>query len=95
MLKMVCLQFLYNLSNRAVEEEVTSNVLNKRFLWFSGSERPEDHITVCRLRARLGAEDIKTLFNWMVADARAGVWYRMSSTSWTPPTSPPRWTYFA
>jgi len=68
--KMVCLQFLYDLSDREVEEQATFNLLYKWFLGLSAEERPPDHTTLCRFRARLGAEGFQTLFNGMVAQAR-------------------------
>lgn len=69
--EMVCLQFLYDLSDREVEEQATFNLLYKWFLGLSAKERPLDHTTLCRFRARLGAEGFQALFNRMVAEARA------------------------
>lgn len=71
MFEMVCLQFLYDLSDREVEEQATFNLLYKWFLGLSAKERPPDHTTLCRFRARLGAEGFQALFNRMVAEARA------------------------
>jgi transposase len=71
MFKMVCLQFLYDLSDREVEEQATFNLLYKWFLGLSAEERPPGHSTVCRFRARLGAEGFQRLFNQVVEQARA------------------------
>jgi IS5 family transposase len=68
--KLVCLQFLYDLSDREVEEQATFNLLYQWFLGLAAEERPPDHATRCRFRARLGAEGFQTLFNHMVAQAR-------------------------
>jgi len=70
MFKMVCLQFLYNLSDRQVEEAVTFNLLYKWFLGLAADERPPDHTVLCRFRARLGADRFLTMFNRIVVLAR-------------------------
>jgi transposase, IS5 family len=70
MFKMVCLQFLYDLSDREIEEQATFNMVYKWFLGFSAEELPPDHTTLCRFRVRLGAEGYQTLFNQVVAQAR-------------------------
>jgi len=67
MFKMLCLQFLYDLSDWEVEEQATFNLLDKWFLGLSAEERPPDHTTLCRFRARLGAEGFQTLSNDLVA----------------------------
>jgi IS5 family transposase len=70
MFKMVCLQFLYDLSDREVEEQASFNLMFKWFLGLSAEEPAPDHTTLCRFRARLGAEGFQTLFNRMVEQAR-------------------------
>jgi IS5 family transposase len=70
MFKMVCLQFLYDLSDRDIEEQATFNMIYKWFLGLSAEELPPDHTTLCRFRQRLGAEGFQTLFNRVVAQAR-------------------------
>jgi IS5 family transposase len=70
MFKIVCLQFLYNLSDREVEDAVTYNLLYKWFLGLAADERPPDHTALCRFRARLGPERFQGLFNRVVAEAR-------------------------
>jgi IS5 family transposase len=70
MFKMVCLQFLYDLSDRDIEEQATFNMIYKWFLGLSAEELPPDHTTLCRFRMRLGAEGFQQLFNQVVAQAR-------------------------
>jgi len=70
MFKMVCLQFLYDLSDRDIEEQATFNMVYKWFLGLSAEELPPDHTTLCRFRQRLGAEGFQQLFNQVVAQAR-------------------------
>src|SRR5512135_2537915 len=70
MFKMVFLQFLYDLSDRDVEEQCTWNLLFKSFLGLSAEELPPDHSVLCRFRQRLGAEGFQRLFNQVVEQAR-------------------------
>ncbi|WP_373419363.1 transposase [Desulfobacca acetoxidans] len=52
----VILQYLYDLSDREVEEQIT---FNRAFKWFSGLSAGEfspDHTTLCRFRQRSGDE---------------------------------------
>jgi IS5 family transposase len=71
MFKMVFLQFLYDLSDRDIEEQCTWNLLFKSFLGLSAEELPPDHTVLCRFRLRLGAEGFQRLFNQVVEQARA------------------------
>jgi IS5 family transposase len=71
MFKMVFLQFLYDLSDREIEEQCTWNMIFKWFLGLSGEELPPDHSSLCRFRQRLGAEGFQRLFNRVVEEARA------------------------
>ncbi len=50
MFKMVFLQFLYDLSDRGIEEQCTWNLPFKSFLGLSAEERPPDHTVLCRFR---------------------------------------------
>lgn len=70
MFKMVFLQFLYELSDRQVEERATLDMAFKWFLGLSAEEFPPDHTTLCRFRQRLGAEGFPQLFNGVVEQAR-------------------------
>lgn len=71
MFKMVFLQFLYDLSDREMEEQAAFNLVYKWFLGLSVEELPPDFSTLCRFRARLGAEGFETLFNQVVEQARS------------------------
>ena len=55
MFKMVFLQFLYDLSDRQVEERATWDLMFKCFMGLSAEELPPHHTTLCRFRQRLGA----------------------------------------
>ncbi len=70
MFKLVFLQFLYDLSDRQLEEQATWNLMFKWFLGLSAEELPPDHTTLCRFRQRLGAEGFQRLFNQVVEQAR-------------------------
>jgi transposase len=73
MFKMVFLQFLYDLSDRDIEEQCTWNMMFKCFLGLSAEELPPDHSTLCGFRLRLGAEGFQQLFNQAVDQAQARV----------------------
>src|SRR5271157_2277262 len=70
MFKMVFLQFLYDLSDRDIEEQAAFNLVYKWFLGLSTEELPPDHTVLCRFRQRLGPEGFETLFNQVVEQAR-------------------------
>ncbi len=72
MFKMVFLQFLYDLSDRDIEEQCTWNMMFKCFLGLSAEELPPDHTVLYRFRHRLGPEGFETLFNQLVEQARIG-----------------------
>ena len=71
MFKLVFLQFLYDLSDRQLEERATWDLMFKCFLGLSAEELPPDHTTLCRFRQRLRAEGFQKLFNQVVEQARA------------------------
>ena len=71
MFKMVFLQFLYDLSDRQMEEQAAFNLVYKWFLGLSVEELPPDHSVICRFRQRLGAQGFETLFNQLVEQARS------------------------
>lgn len=68
--KMVFLQFLYDLSDREVEEEVNLHLARKWFVGLMPEETAPDYSTLCVFRARLGAERFQEIFNKIVKDAR-------------------------
>ena len=62
-------QFLYDLSDRQVEEQVNLHLACK---WFAGlrlEEAGPDHSALCRFRARLGPEKFQQIFNQIVTQA--------------------------
>jgi transposase len=70
MFKMLFLQFLYDLSDREIEEQATFNMAYKWFLVLSAEELPPDHTTLWRFRLRLGPDGFQRLFNQVVEQAR-------------------------
>ena len=70
MFKIVFLQFLYDISDRRVEEELTFNLALKWFIGIEADELPPDYSTLSRFRDRLGAERFKDIFNRIVEMAR-------------------------
>ena len=68
--KMLLLAYLYNLSERRVEEDCTYNVLYKYFLDLEVDEKAPDHSTLSRFRDRLGLQGFQAIFNHIVALAR-------------------------
>ena len=66
MFKLLVLQFLFNLSDRQLEEQTRDRI---SFRWFVGLDPLEsvpDHTSYCRFRDRLGPETIKRLFDDIV-----------------------------
>lgn len=68
--KVVFLQFLYDLSDRQVEEQVNLHLACKWFVGLQPEETGPDHSALCRFRARLGPEKFQQIFNQIVAQAR-------------------------
>ena len=69
--KAVFLQFLYDLSDRQVEEQVNLHLACKWFVGLQPEETGPDYSVLCRFRARLGAEKFQTIFNQIIQQARA------------------------
>lgn len=69
--KVVFLQFLYDLSDRQVEEQVNLHLACKWFVGLQPEETAPDHTALCRFRARLGSDTFQAIFNHIVAQARA------------------------
>lgn len=69
--KMIFLQFMYNISDREIEEQVRYNMAYKWFVGLSADEPSPDHSTLSVFRERLGAERFAEIFNWVVETARA------------------------
>ena len=68
--KVVFLQFLYNLSDRQVEEQVNLHLACKWFVGLQPDETGPDHTALTRFRARLGPEKFQQIFNEIVQQAR-------------------------
>ena len=86
MFKLVFLQFLYDLSDRQLEEQATWNLMFKCFLGLSAEELHPDHNTLCRFRQRLGAEEFQRLFNQVVEQARATTFWNRKIITLCNPT---------
>jgi len=71
MFKSLILQFLYDLSDRELEENINDRVSFRYFLALDLYEKAPDHSAYCRFRDFLDAESIAELFNEVVSQARA------------------------
>jgi hypothetical protein len=65
----VFLQFLYDLSDRQVEEQVNLHLACKWFVGLQPEEIAPDHTALCRVRAGLGPDKFDEIFNRIVAQA--------------------------
>jgi IS5 family transposase len=70
MFKVVFLQFLYDLSDYRIEEELHDRLSFKMFIGLDVEETPPDHSSISRFRDRLGPDRFKDIFNRIVALAR-------------------------
>jgi len=70
MFKILFLQFLYDISDRRVEEEVNFNLVLKWFVGLAIDESPPDSSSLTRFRDRLGEERFAQIFNQIVGLAR-------------------------
>ena len=70
MFKIIFLQFLYDVSDRRIEEEVNFNLVLKWFIGLAIDESPPDASTLTRFRDRLGEECFANIFNQVVEIAR-------------------------
>lgn len=70
MFKSLVLQFLYDLSDRELEENIHDRVSFRYFVGLDPLESAPDHTNYCRFRDRLGADTIAELFNEVVGQAR-------------------------
>ena len=69
LLRVVFLQFLYDLSDREIEEQVNFHLVRKWFAGLGPEERAPDHSTLSRFRSRLGPEKFQQIFNEIIAQA--------------------------
>ena len=70
MFKIIFLQFLYDVSDRRIEEEVNFNLVLKWFVGLAIDESPPDSSSLTRFRDRLGEELFTNIFNQIVEIAR-------------------------
>jgi IS5 family transposase len=70
MFKIVFLQFLYDLSDYVIEDELNDRLSFKMFVGLEVDEAPPDHSSISRFRDRLGPERFKDIFNRIVAMAK-------------------------
>jgi len=70
MFKIIFLQFLYDVSDRRIEEEVNFNLVLKWFVGLAVDESPPDSSSLTRFRGRLGEERFANIFNQIVGIAR-------------------------
>lgn len=70
MFKALVLQFLYDLSDRRLEEQLTGFMPFRWFLNLDPMDLPPDHTAYCRFRDRLGPEKTAELFAEVVRQAR-------------------------
>ena len=70
MFKITFLQFLYDVSDRRIEEEVNFNLVSKWFIGLAIDESPPDASSLTRFRDRLGEELFAKIFNQIVGIAR-------------------------
>jgi IS5 family transposase len=70
MFKIIFLQFLYNVSDRRIEEEVNFNLVLKWFTGLAIDESSPDASSLTRFRDRLGAKRFTRIFNQIVEMAR-------------------------
>ncbi len=70
MFKIIFLQFLYDVSDRRIEEEVNFNLVIKWFVGLAIDESPPDSSSLTRFRDRLGEELFTNIFNQIVEITR-------------------------
>lgn len=71
MFKALVLQFLYDLSDRDLEDNLNDRVSFRYFIGLDPLGSAPDHSNYCRFRDRLGDETIAELYNGVVSQARA------------------------
>lgn len=68
--KMLLVGFLYDISDRQLEEGINLNIAYKWFVGLDVDQKAPDHSTLTRFRDRLGEEGFRQLFNRIVAMAK-------------------------
>ena len=88
MFKIIFLQFLYDVSDRRIEEEVNFNLVLKWFVGLAIDETPPDASSLTRFRDRLGVELFTNIFTiklWRLPERR--VLSQIGSLLWIAPMS--------
>jgi len=70
MFKILFLQFLYDISDRRIEDELNLNLALKWFTGLAIDEYPPDATSLTRFRERLGVKRFTAIFNQIVSIAR-------------------------
>jgi len=68
--KMLLLAYLFDISERRIEDECDYNMLYKYFLGLEADQKAPDHSTLSRFRDRLGLDGFQAIFNRLVDLAR-------------------------
>lgn len=69
--KMCLISYLYDISDRRLEDEINYNIVYKWFVGLDIDQKAPDHSTMTRFRDRLGEEGFRLLFNRIVEMAGA------------------------
>ena len=70
MFKLLFLEFLYNMSDYEIAEQIRTNILFRYFAGLGIPDETPDHATLSMFRRRLGEERFKELFDNIVLQAR-------------------------
>ena len=68
--KMLLLSFMFDLSERSIEEHCNLNLAFKYFLGLEVDDKVPDHSTLSKFRNRIGADGFAAIFNRIVEIAR-------------------------
>jgi IS5 family transposase len=68
--KMLLLAYLFDLSERSIEEHCNYNMLFKMFLGLDADQLVPDHSTISKFRKRIGVEGFTAIFNRIVEIAK-------------------------
>ena len=69
MFKLILLQFMYNLSDRQLEDSMNDRITFRWFAGLTGTDPGPDHTAFCRFRDRLGAHTLAVMMNDVVEQA--------------------------
>ena len=83
--KIIFLQFLYNVSDRRIEEQGNFNLVLQWFAGLDRDESPPDASSLTRFRDRLGEKRFARIFNQIVEIARGKGLSPIGFLSWIAP----------